>query len=166
MFAHAMSPSAFLGMHAASVPCWQRYIHQHDHGAYDYGIDSTVNHNPTRQFEKSCPSHLEWLCSVTQNSGEFLLCRILPDAICRHPSSSCFFLHHWIAIKNFAWASVFWPSHAGFPIVQSTTTSITTCALWHCLHTVPHSLAVVPIKKLLSTATVRVMVMHTPSPCG
>ena len=35
------------------------------------------------------------------------------------------------------------------PVVQSTTTSITTCALWHCLHTVPHSLAVVPIRKLL-----------------
>ena len=35
------------------------------------------------------------------------------------------------------------------PIVQSTTTGITTCALWHCLHAVPHSLAVVPIRKLL-----------------
>ena len=35
------------------------------------------------------------------------------------------------------------------PVVQSTTTGITTCALWHCFHTVPHSLAVVPIRKLL-----------------
>ena len=35
----------------------------------------------------------------------FLCVGILPDAICRHPSSSCFFSHHYIAIKNFAQAS-------------------------------------------------------------
>ena len=36
-----------------------------------------------------------------------------------------------------------------FSVVQSTTTNTTTCAPYHCLHTVTYSLPVVPIRKLL-----------------
>ena len=47
-----------LSEHACSISTTlQPYIHQHDCGVYDHGIDSTVNCIPMRYFEKSCPSH-------------------------------------------------------------------------------------------------------------
>ena len=79
-----------------------KYIHQHDHGVFNRGIDGTVNRNPMRCFEKRLACLILTACSVTKNSCEFILCRNFPDAICRHIYSSCFFSHHCTVIKNFA----------------------------------------------------------------
>ena len=89
--------------------------------------------------------------SITQKSGGFLFYKILPDAICRHPSSSCFFSHHWIVIKNFVHElQSSNQCHARLPVVRSTTAGITTCASCGAAFMQCHtSLAVVPIKKLL-----------------
>ena len=87
--------------------------------------------------------------SITQNSCEFLLCRNLPDAICRHPSSSCFFSHLCIVIKKLHTNFSLLTKACRFSIVQSTTAGTTTCALYHCLLAVTYSLAVVPKRKLL-----------------
>ena len=49
-----------LSRHARSISTMLKwYILQHDRGAFDYGIDGMVDHNPMRQFEKSCLSHLD-----------------------------------------------------------------------------------------------------------
>ena len=97
--------------------------------------------------------------SITKISCEFLLCRNLPGAIYRHPSSSCFYFHLCIAKKELCMSFSLPTKACRLPIVQSTTTSITMCASYCCLHAVTYSLAVVLIRKL--TAIFRVVVIHT-----
>ena len=48
---------------------------------YDRSIDSTVDHSPTRQFEKDCPVASRQLAPSRKILTEFPLCnRILQDA--------------------------------------------------------------------------------------
>ena len=47
-----ISPSAYLGMYAALVPCCSGTYISMPSSAYDYGVDSMVNRIPTRYFEQ------------------------------------------------------------------------------------------------------------------
>ena len=130
-----------LSRHARSISTTlQQYIYQHDRGAYrSCDIDSMVDHNPTRQLQKELPVIILLTRHViTQNSGEFLFFKnLLRDAICRHPYLLLgSFLHHLDCDKELCTSFSLLTKSCRLPVVQSTTTGITTCALWHCLHTV------------------------------
>ena len=76
------------------------------------------------------------------------MCKNLLGPICRH-QSSCFFSWACILKKKLNTNFSFLTKVCQFSVVQSTINGTTTCAPYHCFHTVTYSVPVVPIWKLL-----------------